>query len=247
MAGVLEKIRDWIRPHSTKPAVDGSETLEDLIDDDDLDWLRPPATMSDPAAWDYYWSKHLENGVAGFGDIFCGDGELIDAMVSNGFRTVLCIGCGVSQEPRALAAAGFEVTALDLSPLAIEVIRNNEAPAEVLKRMLEGRPFRPGGSLKFVAGDLCDLSLCSDQVDVIIERCTLQNFSDEERPVALEAVANRLASRGIFFTHCHDGRWKPRQEPYHATKAWFAKNRWPEWTAGTPIEGRVAWFYTTTG
>ncbi|MBI1786999.1 MAG: hypothetical protein HYR60_05520 [Acidobacteria bacterium] len=36
---------------------------------------------------------------------------------------VLCAGSGISQEPKALAEAGFEVVALDLSPEALELRR----------------------------------------------------------------------------------------------------------------------------
>jgi hypothetical protein len=39
-------------------------------------------------------------------------------MSASGLRTVLCAGNGISPEPRALAAAGFDVTALDFSPAA---------------------------------------------------------------------------------------------------------------------------------
>jgi hypothetical protein len=45
--------------------------------------------------------------------------------------------------------------------------------------------------------------------DVVIDRKTPQLYPHKERPTAINAVANRLASRGIFLSHCHDGFWRP--------------------------------------
>jgi len=85
---------------------------------EDFAWLFPPRTVIDPAAWDRYWQDQLSHGVAEFVHLFVDDGALVDAMRANGLKTVLCVGNGISQEPRALAWAGFDVTSLDISPLA---------------------------------------------------------------------------------------------------------------------------------
>jgi hypothetical protein len=90
---------------------------------EDFSWIFPPNTMLDPAPWDRYWHDQFTHGIAGFSDIFCDDGSLVDAMRANGLRTALCVGNGISQEPRALARAGFDVTALDLSPFATEMAK----------------------------------------------------------------------------------------------------------------------------
>jgi hypothetical protein len=47
------------------------------------------------------------------------DDLLVSVMAEYGLRTVLCAGNGVSQEPRALAAVGLDVTSLDISPVAV--------------------------------------------------------------------------------------------------------------------------------
>jgi len=88
-------------------------------DRDEFRWILPPTALEDPTAWDNYWRDQMTHGVAGFVDLFCDDGPLVDAMRVNGFRSILCVGTGISREPQALAAAGFDVTALDLSPFAI--------------------------------------------------------------------------------------------------------------------------------
>jgi len=232
-----------------KAAVDSAEIAR-LVNglDFDFKWMIPPPTMVDPAPWDRYWEDQLEHEVGHFVDLFCHDGELVDLMRANGLRTVLCVGNGISQEPRALARAGFDVTALDLSPYATEVACGfTGAPDEFLAGLFGGRSAGPDGHVEFVTGDLRDPTCCPGPYDVVIDRKTLQLYAEDERPGAMKAVANRLASRGIFFSQCHDGFWKPPAEPRHATRSWFVDQGWELSRAETPLTGRVAWLSTTTG
>ena len=216
-------------------------------DDDDYSWLEPPISLVDPAPWDMYWYKHLVHGVGDFVHLFCDDGPLVDTMRANRLKTVLCVGNGISQEPRALAWAGFDVTALDLSPYATQVASELNPPAELLAQLISGRSRGPNGNLKFVVGNLCNLECCPGPFDVVIERNTLQLYSDEYQPRALQAVANRLASPGIFFSQSHCGWWKPPAPPVHANEWWFRAEGWPIWTSEGPLTTRVAWLLTTTG
>jgi len=214
---------------------------------DDDSWLHPPVSLVDPAPWDRYHYEHLVHGVGDFVHLFCNDGELVDAMRANGLKTVLCVGNGISQEPRALAWAGFDVTALDLSPYAIQVASELDPPAELLAQLIGGRSGGLNGNLKFVAGNLCDTECCPGPYDVVIERLTLQLYSDEYKPRAMQAVANRLASRGIFFSQSHCGSWKPPAPRIHANELWFRAQGWPIWPTQGPLTTRVAWLFTTTG
>lgn len=216
-------------------------------DDDDYDWLTPPISLVDPVPWDMFWYAQISHGFADFIHLFCDDGALVDTMRANGLKTVLCVGNGISQEPRALAWAGFDVTALDLSPYATQVASELNPPTEFLAGLVGGRSAGPNGSLKFVSGNLCDGECCPGPYDVIIERKTLQLYSDEYKPRAIEAVANRLASPGIFFSQSHDGWWKPPAPPVHAIEWWFEVAGWPIWRAEGPLTTRVAWLLTTTG
>jgi hypothetical protein len=87
----------------------------------------------------------MTHGVAGFVDLFCDDRPLVDAMRVNGFSSILCVGAGISLEPRALAAAGFQVTALDLSPFAIGIAQQATAPpGGVYRKELCGCSSAPG-------------------------------------------------------------------------------------------------------
>ncbi|MGE3164369.1 MAG: hypothetical protein AB7O52_05665 [Planctomycetota bacterium] len=219
----------------------------DLEADDDCDWLIPPSTVSDPEAWDKYWQDQFEHDVIGFVDIFCNTGVLVDAMRANGLRTVLCVGSGVSMEPRALESAGFEVTALDLSPLAMEVLRINTPQPEYLADFLSGRPLAEGGSLTIVAGDLLDETTCPGPYDVIIERRTLQLFVGSDLPRAIDAVAKRMGDPSVLMSQSHDGAWRPPAQPRNKVAECLTGLCWEPWNGRTPLAGRVAWTMTTTG
>ena len=218
--------------------------------DDDLDWLLPPRNMHDSAAWDRYWNGHVSYGFGpGLYDMMAGDPETARAMAELDIETVLCAGSGISQEPRALAEAGFQVTALDLSPLAMKLAQAwNFGPAD-LERFLALEQRKTMGSARFIVGDLLDLALCPGPFDMIIERCTLQNFPDEERGRALDALIVRLTENGVFLSHCHDGGWRPDREPFHPIRKLFAERGWTIWTRSTSQRpaGRSAWIYQTTG
>jgi len=218
--------------------------------DDNLSWLLPPRNMRDPAAWDRYWNGLLSHGIGpGLNDMMAGDPETVRAMAEMGLKTVLCAGSGISQEPRALAEAGFEVTALDLSPVAVKLAQAWDFGPADLARFLAPEQGKTTGSARFIVGDLLDLALCPGPFDMIIERCTLQNFPDEERARALDALIARLTTNGVFLSQCHDGGWRPDREPFHATRQLFAERGWTIWLWSTSPRpaGRSAWIYQTTG
>jgi hypothetical protein len=215
--------------------------------DVDLSWLQPPRTLDDPASWDTFWHDQLERGIAGFTDMFCHDGSLIDAMRHAGFGSVLCVGNGLSQEARALSVAGFDVTALDLSPFAMATCERMRPPEDYIDRFLEGRERRPGGRVRFVSGDLRDGSLCPGPYDVVIERKTLQLFPPAERLSALKAVTARLADPGILYSHAHNGAWRPGESCEHPLRALMEQEGLPECQAGVPPAGRERWLFLSTG
>jgi hypothetical protein len=181
--------------------------------------------------------------------MFCDDSDLIKAIQDHGMKSVLCVGNGISQEPKALAAAGLEVAALDFSPQAVEIARSYPFPAEAISHYFEPQLQKPGGKVEFIIGDLLDPAICPGPFDVIIERLTVQNYFQHDMGAVLNALVNRLTEDGIFFSHCHDGGWKPPASPRHYTEPWFEENGWSIWM-GDPDRkppGRVAWFFISTG
>src|SRR5947209_637971 len=110
---------------------------------------------------------------------------LATVMAEHGLRTILCAGNGVSQEPRSLAACGFDVTALDISPIAVSCAEAYRVDPESLGHFCRPALHRPGGRLQFVLGDLLDPAVCPGPFDVVIERRTIQWFAEQDRAVAL--------------------------------------------------------------
>jgi hypothetical protein len=176
------------------------------------------------------------------------DDLLAAVMTEYGLRTVLCAGNGVSQEPRALAAAGFDVTALDISPLAVSC-----AEACHDDRGLDfcsPRIRRRAGRVEFVVGDLLGTTVCPGPFDVIVERRTVQWFPEHQRPAALSALSGRLSQVGIFLSHCLDDPFPPElgwsQHEcgwFHASESWFRAHAWTIWDGfqSSTLSGRVAW------
>lgn len=177
------------------------------------------------------------------------DDLLATVMAEYGLRTVLCAGNGVSQEPRALAAAGVDVTALDISPLAVSCAQDCRDGKGLT--FCSPRMRRPGGRVQFVVGDLLDITVCPGPFDVVIERRTIQWFGEHERPAALSALSRRLGEVGIFVSECLDDPFPPElgwsQQGFcgwfHASESWFRTSEWTIWDGfrSSPLGGRVAW------
>ena len=183
-----------------------------------------------------YWYERISHGYGDFVHLFCDDGDLVDTMRANGLKRVLCVGNGISQEPRALAWAGFDVTALDLSPYATKVASEVTPPAELLAQLVGGRSGGLNGNLNFVAGNLCDPACCPGPYDVVIERLTLQLYSDEYKPRALQAVANRITSLGIFFSQSHDWPLETTRAAYTLERVVVPRTRLAHLAHGRPID-----------
>jgi hypothetical protein len=226
--------------------------------------------VQDAKYWDRWWRDRLSKDAADVfpafpapilrykggligpvnSDIVNSDELLIAAMREFNLRTVLCAGNGVSQEPRALAEAGLDVTALDISSVAVRFAEEFQYGSHRGDSFCTPRMHRPGGSVKFIVGDLLDSKVCPGPFDVIIERRTIQVLALEQRAAALSALANRLGDVGILQSLCLDDPFPPElgwsQHPsglFHASQSWFQENGWPIWD-GLPnsmVAGRVAW------
>ena len=231
--------------------------------------MRIPMETKDTGFWDEWWRDRL---AAGTSDMFPGcrqaplvrvgspvrnlndlgqdnDDLLAAVMAEYGLRTVLCAGNGISQEPRSLAAAGFDVTALDISPVAVafaEACPNDSRARSLCSPQIH----RPGGRVEFVVGDLLDTTVRPGPFDVIIERRAVQWFGEHERAAALSALSGRLSEVGIFLSLCLDDAfpldlgWSQHESGrFHASESWFRGHGWTIWDGvqSSTLAGRVAW------
>lgn len=251
----LQWFRAWWKGENEEPQQDSepqshSDALARLLADDDLSWLDPPRDIHAVEAWNKYWYDQTRHGLGpGLFDLFCPEEELILVMRRRGLTTVLCAGNGISQEPRALAAAGLHVTALDSSSVAIDIAKACRLDPAGLQHFFAPELCGPGGTVDFVVGDLRDPSVCPGPFDVVIERRTLQLFPPNECGQALDALAHRLRADGILVSHCHNGGWRPGQARRHLFENVFAEKGWviEEGDHSFEPEGRVAWLSLSTG
>lgn len=117
---------------------------------------------------------------------------------------VLVPGCGSGHDVRALAAAGAEVTGLDVSPTAIA----------------RAREIEPVGSEEYVAADL--FSWRGGRFDALWEHTCFCAIEPERRPAYAEAAAELIRPGGhlvgVFFLT----PWDPDEErdppPYEADR-----------------------------
>lgn len=137
-------------------------------------------------------------------------------------RTILFAGNGVSQEPRAFAHAGFDVAAVDISPNATDeamrsslrdehlsgtfcVVRNGEWEEATVSAEAV-----PGGSVRFVVGDLVDLAVEPGPFDCVISLSMLQYYEGEVLENLCRSLVDRLEPDGILIVgvHSSSSSWK---------------------------------------
>jgi SAM-dependent methyltransferase len=96
-------------------------------------------------------------------------------------KKALKVGCGLGDDAERLAALGFEVTAFDISPTAIEWCR---------------RRF-PGSKVTYLAADLFHAPEdWAGKFDLVLESYTLQVLVGGARKAAIASIANFVAPGG---------------------------------------------------
>jgi SAM-dependent methyltransferase len=98
---------------------------------------------------------------------------------------VLEIGCGTGVGACFLAQRGFQVTAIDLIPTAIEIAKKVAAERDL--------------DISFQVQDVCDLPLQGGRYDLIVDSYCLQAIVfDEERARVFAGVRARLRAHGYY-------------------------------------------------
>jgi SAM-dependent methyltransferase len=102
-------------------------------------------------------------------------------------KRCLVVGCGPGDDAEALASAGFEVTAFDISPAAIDTAR---------------RRF-PRSGVDYVVADIVQPPPAwTAAFDLIFEAFTLQALPPEARHTAIRSMAGLVAPGGRVLVLC---------------------------------------------
>lgn len=96
-------------------------------------------------------------------------------------KTAIVVGCGLGDDAEALANIGFQVTAFDISPTAIEWCQNRF----------------PNSSVNYQVADLFNLnSEWKNAFDFVLESRTIQALPLNMRSQAIQAIADLIAENG---------------------------------------------------
>lgn len=102
--------------------------------------------------------------------------------------SVLDVGCGTGDNALYLASKGHETWGLDFVPVAIE-----RAKAKAAERKID---------VHFHVEDALKLEKLARQFDTVIDCGLFHTFSDQERPIFVEGLAQVLSSGGLLHILC---------------------------------------------
>ena len=140
---------------------------------------------------------------------------------------------------------------MDLSPLAVHLAETYQFSSEELDRFCPKELRTPGGTVRFVIGDVLDRSVCPGPFDAIIERRMMQLFPEQEQGVALDALASRLTADGLLLSQHHNQLrvWRSIVQLFR-DRGWSFDRDLPGqfYPEDLPDDGgRVVWLIPTTG
>jgi len=128
---------------------------------------------------------------------------------------VLDAGCGTGEHALMAASLGFEATGIDGAPLAIE-----KATAKARER---------GLVVRFVVGDVLELSAVGEQWDTVLDCGVFHVFDDDDRSVYVESLSAVVPAGGRYFMLCFSdqqpGAAGPRRVSRNEIRSSFA-DRW---------------------
>ncbi len=145
-----------------------------------------------PTGW---FDKIYQSANGDYKEVFWADLEpspyliswLKEEKITKENKTAIVIGCGVGDDAQALSSFGFEVTAFDISPTAIELCK---------KRF-------PNSKVTYIVADLFDYPKdWFESFDVVYECNTIQVLPDQYRKKARKAMSSLLAKDGYILVSC---------------------------------------------
>ena len=156
------------------------------------DWVKSYQDNDDPLGW----FDALYRGAQGdHKKVFWSDLEpnpyLVNWMLKNqptpiGIKAIV-IGCGVGDDAEALSAHGYDVTAFDISPAAIDLCKRRY----------------PETNVNYLVADLFDYPQAwKEAFDLVYECNTIQVLPGKYRTLAREAMISLLAPNGYILVSC---------------------------------------------
>lgn len=129
--------------------------------------------------------------------------------------------------------------------MAVHLAETWQFSSEELDSFCTKEQRTPGGTVRFVIGEVLDRSVCPGPFDAIIERRMLQLFPEQEQGVALNALASRLTADGLLLSHRHNQlpAWRSIVQLFR-DRGW---SFYPEDLNVPDHHGRVVWPIMTTG
>lgn len=146
-----------------------------------------------------------------FDDMYKGDppwdtgraqSEIVTLEETGGIRgRVLDAGCGTGENALYLAAKGYEVWGVDLSPTAISKAREKARDRDI--------------DVNFHIHDVLDLPALGMKFDTVIDSGVFHTFPDDAREAFVSSVASVLNPGGVYhmiaFSELEPGSWGPRR------------------------------------
>jgi len=146
----------------------------------------------DPTGW---FNSVYENANGDYTKVFWADLEpspyLIDWINKNHInkkeKTACIIGCGIGDDAEALSKLGFQVTAFDIAPSAIELCENRYKNSKV----------------NYLVADLFDCPIeWFENFDIVYECNTIQVLPGKYRKKARKNISSLVAKKGHLLVSC---------------------------------------------
>lgn len=202
--------------------------------------------------WDEFWAVNPDAGVLGVAVT----SFLVPILRQRQAMRILCVGNGMALEAHALAAAGFDVDSLDVSPEANRFLKELRVPREELERILREPSSENPGLPEIHTGDVRDADACPGPYDVVIARRILQYFEGDDLDVVMDALSARISGTGLLVFEDHNAK-----KVLRTAATWLSNRGIPvAWNLcmkdgaffaapvlGTSRDRRVAWLIRSSG
>lgn len=163
----------------------------------------------------------------------------------------LDLGAGAGRDTIALATAGYDVTAVDLSERGLDRIRERAESAGVVDRLSTRQ------------ADVREVDMPSDTYDAIIATTVLDHIPAADAKIVWQRMCDALTDRGVLFVEVHTSEdpgsdrypgsdsSAPISETAGAVINYFSPNQLVSWAVDVPsrlrvlhYEERQEWDYT---